>query len=251
MTKYRIVGVCFLALLLIGGCATMKEKRGISVRPNLKITIRDYVYFHNVGITSDDISYYTINGGNEEHGLINRYDLNGDLIDSEEVLLDGRALWYDDVLEGLLIKNYGYDLMWFEDGTLDLEDFDIFYHDNSSPAFSPDGEYIFEFYGGTATVYDGILLTEEYDIENIECGEDLFACSIAASEGYLFTWDEDGTVFVYDYEGNFVATFELGRTGFGLSLSWCNGMLWIAEDADGSTDGATGTWYGYELIGLP
>ena len=210
-----------------------------------------YVYFHNVGIATDGFSYYTLNGGNEDYGLINRYDLNGDLIDTEEVSLDGRTLHWDDVLEGFLVKIYGYDIMWVEDGEVDLEDYDVFYHENSSPAFSPDGERIFEHYDGTVTIYDGLLFLEEDEIKGLQCGEDLFAYAIAASDRYLFTWDEDGTIFVYDHAGNFISTFELNKTGFGLSLSWCNGMLWIAEDADGSTDGATGTWYGYELIGLP
>jgi hypothetical protein len=54
--------------------------------------------------------------------------------------------------------------------------------------------------------------------------------------------------------------FKLPRTGFSFSLSWANGMLWIAEyangverDEDGNVTGgkaADGYWYGYRLVGL-
>jgi hypothetical protein len=42
----------------------------------------------------------------------------------------------------------------------------------------------------------------------------------------------------------------LPRDGFGFSLTWTNGMLWIAEDADGTDVGADGYWHGYKITGL-
>jgi hypothetical protein len=251
MRRYATAVLSALLALLIAGCATTGKKKGLEVRPDLKMTIKDYVNFHNVSITWDGVSYYTLNGGNEEYGVINRYDMDGDLIESSEVLLDGRTLWWDELLEGFYVKVYGYDLMWYDGGEPEIEDYDVFFHENSSPAFPPDGEYIFELAEGTVTVYDGLFLIDEYEFDDVKCGEDLFAYAIAASDRYLFTWDEEGNVYVYDHGGEYVTSFEIPKVGFGLSLSWCNDMLWVGEDADASTDGGTGTWYGFELIGLP
>ena len=79
-----------------------------------------------------------------------------------------------------------------------------------------------------------------------------YADAIAASDKFLFVWapNSDKEILVYGVDGKYVTQFELSRSGFGFSLSWANDMLWIAEDADGSSDGADGTWYGYELKGL-
>ena len=79
-----------------------------------------------------------------------------------------------------------------------------------------------------------------------------YDAAIAASDKFLFVWapNSDKDVLVYGVDGKYVTKFALPRAGFGFSLSWANDMLWIADDADGGSDGADGTWYGYTLKGL-
>ncbi|MBN2538229.1 hypothetical protein JXB37_08140, partial [candidate division WOR-3 bacterium] len=129
---------------------------------------------------------------------------------------------------------------------------DAFGEENSSVAWSPDGEYIYELgEDGTVVVYESYLGFEEDEFELTRWSEEHgYDFALAASDKYLFTWDEGGVVYVHGLDGSYVTRFELPRDGFGFSLSWANGMLWIAEDADGGEDGATGHWYGYKLKGL-
>ena len=60
-------------------------------------------------------------------------------------------------------------------------------------------------------------------------------------------WAENDAIRVYDLKGDYVALIQLPRAGYGFSLSYCHGYLWIAKDADGGEDGADGRWYGYKL----
>jgi sugar lactone lactonase YvrE len=130
---------------------------------------------------------------------------------------------------------------------------DIFSGEQSSVAMSPDGARLYEMYEGTVKVFlDGDEETT-FKLSSYNTTEELgYAHAIAASDNFLFVWapNSDKDILVFDLDGKYVTKFELPRAGFGFSLSWANGMLWIAEDADGSSDGADGTWYGYELKGL-
>jgi len=244
--------------LMVFACATTgkHDSGGIKVTPVQEIEFTDHVYFHNMGITWDGEYYYTINGGNTENSNLNRYEETG-LLDSEyDVSADGRAILYSPSEEQLYVKAYATSL---DEVDLDLEETssaleDIFSGEQSSVAMSPDGEKLYEFYEGTVKVFntDGDEETS-FDLSTYNTTEELgYAYAIAASDKFLFVWapNSDKGILVYGIDGKYVTKFTLPRVGFGFSLSWANDMLWIAEDADGGSDGADGTWYGYKLEGL-
>jgi hypothetical protein len=247
-----------LVALFVLGCAAggKQQVRGTKVTPVLKMEFTDHVYFHNMGLTWDGDYYYTVNGGNTDYSNLNKYDASGSLDESYDVGADGRAIFYSPADEQLYVKPYG--------TSLDLVDLDleftvedeegVFSEDQSSVAMSPDGEKFYELEDGTVTVFDSDGDEEEsFELSSYSTTEELgFAHAIAASDKFLFVWapDSDTDILVYGIDGEYVSKFTLPRSGFGFSLSWANDMLWIAEDADGDTDGADGTWYGYTLKGL-
>lgn len=241
------------------------------VQVRLKMKLFDEVRFHNMGIAFDGQYYYTINGGNSEYSDLNKYDKKGKLVDRYDLEIDGRAIFYSPLEKKLLVKPYGTSLQYVDLRTEEVENKygDIFIEDQSHPAMSPDGRKIYELYDGTVRVYDvesgkrkRSLNLERYNENNAKG----YSRAIAASDKYLFVWapdetytDEDGEeqtipnanrILVYDLNGKYVTEFSLPVEGFGFSLTWANGMLWVAEDADGGADGATGIWYGYEISGI-
>jgi hypothetical protein len=270
----RILTLCLLAVVAFAvfGRATCKKAEPAGIKPVEAMKIKDNVYYHNVGITYGDSRYYTLNGGNEDWGLVNVYDEDGDFVDSWDVEVDGRAIFYDSEYELLYIKPYGTDYYTIDpelgDLGLDVEEF--FIEDNSSIGWTPDGEEIYELSeDGEVTVYESYIGMDLDEFELTSYSETHgYQFSVAASDKYLFAWDgpgeeseeEDGgqpTVWVYTLDGEYVDMFRLPRAGFPFSLSWANDMLWIAEDAnateedeDGNIISQDGWWYGYRLEGL-
>ncbi len=251
----RFVSLCLVAVVafVVFGRATCGKPKPAGVRPVQVMKIKDNVYYHNVSITYGDGKYYTINGGNEDWSVLNIYDKKGRFLDSYDVGLDGRTVFYHPDDELLYVKTCGSELYTVdpEDGEAEIDLEYIFDDENSSPAYSPDGEYVYELIDGEVRVVESFLGEEEGAFDLALYGEEHgYKHAIAASDKFLFTWDEDAEVFVHDLEGEFVTKFKLPKTGFGFSLSWCNGMLWIAEDADAGDDSGDGYWYGYRLDGL-
>ena len=247
-----VVAVAFAAFTR----ATCGRTKPQGVVPVLRMTITDHVFYHNMGITFDGSHYFTINGGNEEQSTLNEYDARGRFVGTSSVGLDGRAIFWHADDEELYVKAYGASLYTAdpesEESEAELEG--VFTENNSSIGFSPDGQRMYELSGGGVTVYE--LLTgdelESFELSAVSADDNRgYDKSIAASDKYLFVWGEsDDTVAVYDLSGSYVTRFELPEPGFGYSLSWANGMLWVAKDADGFDEGADGTWYGYRLKGL-
>lgn len=223
------------------------------VTPVQAMKIADEVYYHNVSITWDGGNYLTLNGGNEDWSRVNRYDKDGEFVESYAPGIDGRTLFYDAGSGTLYAKAYDTDLYTID---LDEEDYDseevgMFEEDQTSVGFTPDGRRAFELVDGTVHVYD---IAEGEEVASFELerhgGEDGYGRAIAACDKYLYVWADENGILVYDHKGNFVTEFELPREGFWASLSFCNGMLWIADDADAGDELGTGTWYGYKLKGL-
>jgi hypothetical protein len=213
------------------------------------IAFDDEVYFHNVGITWDGKDYYTLNGGNEEHGKVNVYDRKGKLKSSEEPEVDGRAIFYNPGDMTIYVKGYSTNLMTYEPelGVVLDDEEDVFHSDQSSPALAPDGKTIYELAEGTLYIMDFPSMDVRKSIEDFSSLEMPYNSTIAASRDYLFTWNAEGKVKVYDLDGNYLANFQLRKGLHGMSLTWCNGLLWGAVDADGKAEGAVGTWHGYNL----
>ncbi len=245
----RIALVC-LAFGFAFISATCSRFKPFSSPPEEIMKLKDYVYYHNVSITYDGKHYFTINGGNDLYFTLNEYDREGNFIRSYDLLLDGRAIFYNPIDHTLYLKDYGSDLYRI---MLKKEDYDYkllesFEEYNSSPAISPDGSKIYEFIEGTVRVldfYTGEIL-DRFFIEDYYDSHG-YNMSIAASEKYLFIWGDEKKVLVYDLNGRNVGDISLPRLGFGFSLSYCNDMLWIAEDADAGEDGGYGYWFGYKL----
>jgi WD40 repeat protein len=249
----RIIKLMAIVCLGIISLKATCGKPKMTIIPTPEITIEDDVYFHNMSITFDGNHYYTLNGGNSEYGKINEYDMDGEYIESYSLTIDGRAIFYRPDDENLYAKISGYDLnlvdLSYEDTY--AEKSDIFTNDNSSPAMSPDGSLLYEMENGVVRVInfdDGdviksFILNKYYD-------EHGYNSSVAVTSKYLLAWGSPSQILVYDLDGKYVTKIDLPQEGFGFSLSFCNGLLWIAQDADGSTDGATGYWYGYRVEGL-
>jgi hypothetical protein len=254
----RLLKLGFAALaLIVFSRATCGKPKGASVTPVQKMKFTDHVYYHNMGITWDGEYYYTVNGGNTEYSNLNKYDDSGELDTEYDISADGRAILYSPAEEQLYVKPYS---MSLDEVDLDAEETstaleDIFSGDSSSVAMSPDGEKLYELHDGIVKVFSADDGEEErtFTLSSYNTTEERgYACAVAASDKFLFVWapNSETDILVYGIDGKYVTKFELPRSGYGFSLSWANGMLWIAEDADGSSDGADGTWYGYELKGL-
>jgi DNA-binding beta-propeller fold protein YncE len=219
------------------------------VKPELVMKIQDKVFYHNVGITFDGKYYYTVNGGNEDYGKVNQYDAGGKLIASADVKVDGRAIFYNPSDGKIYIKTYMRDLLVYDPKRKEVKTVaeGVFHDNQSSPALDPSGKRIYELVEGTLYVMEFPSMKDIQTIEGLPCGEFPYSVTIAASKDFLFTWDEDGNVHVLDKNGKELASFKFKRTFHGMSLSWANGMLWAAEDADASDYGGVGTWFGYTL----
>ncbi len=256
MKTFLKLSLAALALVVFIG-ATCGKPKGPSVTPVQNMEFTDHVYYHNMGITWDGSHYFTVNGGNTGYSKLNEFDDEGGEVETYDLGIDGRAIFYDPDNEQLYVKTYGTDLTSVD---LDLEETDtehegMFRGEQSHAAMSPDGLKFYELYNGKVYVYDASTGDEDeiFKLSSYSTTEELgFTYAIAASDKFLFVWapNSDKEVLVYGLDGKYVTKFELPRSGFGFSLSWANGMLWIAEDADGSSDGSDGTWYGYTLEGL-
>lgn len=247
----RVVTLCLLvALALVFVRATCGKVRPPIGKPVEAVRIDDYVYYHNISITYNGKNYFTINGGNSDYCIINKYDKSGKFIKNYDLGLDGRVIFFDPNDGELYVKTFGTDVykLDLDNEVANVQFDDIFDMDNGSPAVSPDGKYIYEFVDGAITVFNAQTGEELRSFEVTEYFyEHSYNVSIAASEYYLFVWGDEDEIIVYDPEGNRITEFKLPRRGFGFSLSYCNGMLWIAEDADAAGDGGYGYWYGYRL----
>ena len=253
----RLLKLGFAALaLIVFGCATTGPQKVAGVTPVQKMEFTDHVYYHNMGIAWDGEYYYTVNGGNTDYSNLNSYDDSGEFDSEYDISADGRAVLYSPWEEQLYVKSYGLSLdevdLDFEETSIAIED--IFSGEQSSVAISPDGEMLYELHEGTVNVFNADGDEEAtFELSSYNTTEELgYAYAIAASDKFLFVWapESDTDILVYGLDGKYVTKLSLPRSGYGFSLSWANDMLWIADDADGDTDGADGTWYGYTLKGL-
>lgn len=246
VAKLSLLVVLALSLVLTG-CATVKH---LNKTPARALKIQDYVYFHNVSITYDGNHYFTINGGNTDYCRINEYSKNGKFLKSYDLGIDGRTIFFNPNDGELYAKVYGDEVYM-----LDLEGngpmpklAHIFDEDNSSPGISPNGKFFYELSDGKITVLNARTGRElrSFRIDRYH-DQHAYNLSIAASQKHLFVWGGEDRVVVYDLSGKYVSTITLTRSGYPFSLSYCNDMLWISKDADASTEGGYGYWYGYRL----
>lgn len=237
-----------LALTFVrAGCVKTRPTIDTSIEA---LRIKDTVYYHNVSIAYDGKHYFTINGGNEGYCTINEYSTDGKFIETYDVGLDGRAIFHNPMDGNLYIKDYGVNLYKFDPKgeAVEIALPEVFLDENSSPGMSPSGKYFYEFLEGEVYVYDSKTGLEDRVIEIDEYyDEHGYNVSTAASNRHLFVWGDAYDVLVYDLTGKKVSTFRLPMRGFGYSLSYSNGMLWIADDADAMDEVGEGYWFGYRV----
>jgi DNA-binding beta-propeller fold protein YncE len=256
MRRALTLGLAALALVVFVR-ATCGPTPGKKVTVVEKMEFTDHVYYHNMGIAWDGEYYYTINGGNTSYSNLHKYNEDGESEESYDLSVDGRSILCNAEDGGLYIKPFGTDLLTTD---LDIEETEtehseMFRGEQTHVAMSPDGLRLYELFEGKVYVYDAGSGDEEtsFRLSSYNTTEELgYTYAIAASDKFLFVWapNSDKEVLVYGTDGKYVTKFELPRAGFGFSLTWANDMLWVSEDADGSSDGADGTWYGYALEGL-
>ncbi len=216
--------------------------------PLLVIQFSDTLPLHNMAITSDGSFYYTVNGGNAYHGMLNTYDLEGNLVNSVSCSVNARAMVCDLPTGDLYVKSN--DRNWYNvdpvTGDRTTVFTNLFEYQQSSPALTPDGNFILEHEDGIIRwlyAETGVLVDTQ---EGYYFGDFPSSEAVATDGERIFTWD--GTLTqAYDMDGNYVESWDIPHGHYGYSLCFANGLLWTCEDGEGGT----GTWYGYDVSGMP
>ena len=205
---------------------------------------------HNMGIASDGYYYYTVNGGNAASGLINVYDLQGNFISSNPILLDMRGIVYNPLDRFLYTSTYTgsavYRILDVNSGTFEIVHSNILMNSQSSIGISWNGREFFDHYNGTVNVHDfqtGAILQT---LTGFQYGAGNFGgnSTVTADPDYLYTWDANLLrVYVYDHNGNFIQSLTLTNGDCGMSLSFIDGKLFVSDDGNYNV----GTWYGFSI----
>jgi len=187
---------------------------------------------HNMGITSDGVYYYTINGGNKDDGVIKKYDFNGTFIASYPIPLDMRSIMYHP-------KN-------LEEGAFEVLFKELYENPQSSPALSGNGKSLYVLDKGELSIYKFATGELVKTVKGFFCGPDLIsgATAVAADKKNIYTWNRNiMLVYKYDTKANLISKYHVGQGDYGFSLSYANGMIFISKD--GNSRG--GAWYGYKF----
>jgi len=203
---------------------------------------------HNMHITSNGSSYFTINGG-DNNGLLNEYDMNANFISTHNIAFSGRGLSYnkaDGFLYASIFPGDVVKITDIENGTFEMLYQNKLQNSQASFALSEDGTKFYDFYLGTLKVWDLATGTLIETINGLSNGAGNFggnAC-VAVDPDYIYTWDSNiKTVFVYDHSGVYQQSIILSDGDNGHSLSFVDGILFVSRDGNYGI----GTWYGYNI----
>jgi len=246
----KLLKICLIVVIgLVFIRATCGKIKPVNLGDEF-MSFTDAVYFHNMSITYGNYELYTLNGGNDEYSIINKYDDTGEYVETYDLEIDGRTIFYNPNDDNLYAKCYDTGLykLDLENADYEIVKEDAFESANSSVGFSPDGKYIYEFNNGNVRVIDFDLgeqiktlkIKKYYDVEP-------YNLCIAASANNLFIWGAEDKILVYDFKGKLVNSIELSKSYHPFSLSYGYSMLWLAEDADGSTDITDGIWHSFPV----
>ncbi len=212
-------------------------------------------YNHNMHITSNGDYYFTINGGSSGNGQINKFDMNGVLLQTYPILIDGRGLSFNTADGYLYASLYMGDIVRITDlttGTFTTIFSAIMQNAQASFAISPDGSKFYNFFQGTLLIHDFATGAVLNTITGLQFGTGNFGgeAAVAVDASRIFTWNSTlKTVYIYDTTGTLMQTMPLDSGDNGHSLSVSNGYLFVSRDGNY----AVGTWYGYNIsstIGL-
>ena len=237
--KLRFLGLMSLSLVFF------IKLQGQTIKPD--IVLEDDPLTHNMGICSDGKYYYTINGGNQKDGLVNKYDTFGAFIGSYPFQLDMRSV-YCNGKNGTVVA-YCHDASFYqlelEKGTMKKLDFKGLTGIQSSPGINFQKSLMYVLADGGLKVFD-FETGKKVNTGKVKCGANpkKGSTAIAVYENYLFTvnsrWNK---IFIYDNSLKLLKTVKYEKGGFGFSLSVTPKYLFIADDGNYGT----GYWYGYSL----
>lgn len=206
---------------------------------------------HNMHITTDGMYYFTINGGNSSSGQVNKFDLNGVLLQSYPIAIDGRGLSYNKMDGHLYVSGYGGDIIRIDDlsaGTFTIVFPTIMQNAQGSFDISTDGSLFYDFYQGNLIIRDFNTGAVMNTINGLSYGPSNYGgeASVAVDSSHIYTWNATTrTVYAYDMSGTFIQSLELDSGDNGHSLSIAQGYLFVSKDGNYSI----GTWYGYDIGG--
>ncbi|HOZ89688.1 MAG: T9SS type A sorting domain-containing protein [Bacteroidia bacterium] len=206
-------------------------------------------YNHNMHITSDGTYYYTINGGSASNGQINKFDLNGVLLQTFSIGIDGRGLSYNFTDGFLYASVYGGDIVKITDlvtGAFTTLFSGAMQNSQASFAISPDGTKFYDFFQGTLRIHDFTTGSVINTLSGLLYGLGNYGgeAAVAVDSSHIYTWDAvTRNVYSYNLTGTLIQTLPLDSGDNGISLSIANGYLFVSKDANY----AIGTWYGYSI----
>jgi hypothetical protein len=216
------------------------------IRADLVITFTDPLNgYHPMGITSDGSSYYTTNGGNSSACVVNTFDLTGSLTHTTSCSLDNRAIIWDPANGGVFTKTYFQTSNRVDPvtGRDRLIGSGWFAYPQSSPALLGT-QFLLEHESGTIRVLHKVGGSLDHTLTGFHTGGYPSNEAVALDgSNEILTWDGT-TVFVQDQNANVLATITIPSGHYGFSLSYTNGLLFTADDVNGS---GNATWYGYDI----
>ncbi len=194
-----------------------------------------------------DGTYYWVVGGGFSTGLVAQLDVNYNLITTQDVGIDFRAVFFNPIDGEVYAKNYGLDLLRLHtnpfDGGYDVIFTGIFQDFQSKACVSADGSILFDHINGTARSYDfntgSVINTFTLDLQhdlNWPRGN-----LLAHTGTYLLTVAGDMVYAYSDVDGSFIASCNLpGMVPTEWSMCYTNGMFFIADDVGT-------TWYAWTI----
>lgn len=213
------------------------------------IQIKEDPKTHNMHITSDGEFYYTCNGGKPDKGRINKFDFDGNLIDTYIIKLDMRSIMYNGKDKHFYVCSYDGNIYKITDikyGSFEVVHKEIYSNAQANLALSPNGKLLYYFNEGVLLVYNFKNGKLKKTITGLDCGKDVKTGSscVAVDDKYIYTWNSDySLIFIYDLKGNKIKSEKISKGNYGFSLSYANGLIFVSIDGDYGT----GYWYGYDL----
>jgi len=238
-----LLGLFFMMGTLFLSQQTMAQ----TISPS--IFFQEQAKTHNVHLTTDGEYLYTCNGGKAHEGMINKFSMTGELIESYNIYLDMRSIMYNNKDKSFYVASFDrniYKITSLESGSFELVHEKIYDNKQANLAIGPKGKYLYYMSEGTVIVYTFSTGIEKKRFTSIDCGPSSTegSCSIAVGKKHFYTWNSKyKLVFVYDMKGNKVKDITLSKGNYGFSLSYVNGILFVSTDGDYEI----GTWYGYDV----
>lgn len=237
----------FLPLMFLVAFCRISPAQAQPLAPDL--SFEEHPMTHNFHIASDGKNYYTVNGGKASLGLIKKYNLTGELVETYSFNLDMRSIMYNSATKKFYVccNNRSIYMITNMEKREVKEVLKKFYpNENAGLAMSPDGKLLYYLEDGTLSIYKfpGGKLVKT--LKGFSCGNNFAqgGVTVAVDSKYIYTWNSEiQTVYVYDLDGNKIKEVVLSKGSFGSSLSCANGFIFVSDD--GNYD--KGNWYGYDI----